>query len=179
MLAMWCTAAVYLLASLGFVNMWVQGRKPHFACYAAAAVLAAVAALIPGVSQSARFLIALALGTIGWYSACLVLCRERLVQMLFVLTAFFAPWLPLACCSDVVWEYCAAAALILLCGLMALADRLIHGELHSAAEQFSSHRYDWALNVLPLLGPVTACVLMAVHQTMAFYEAVSLLANSF
>lgn len=172
MLAMWCTAAVYLLASLGFVNIWVQGKKPHAACYVAAAVFAAGAALIPGISQSARFLIALTLGATGWYIACLILCRERLVQMLCVLAAFLAPWFPLLCCPEVVWEYCAAAALILLCGLMTLTDKLLHGELRSAAEQFSSHRYDWALNLLPLMGPVTSCVLVAFRQTMEFYEAI-------
>ena len=49
---------------------------------------------------------------------------------------------------------------------MALTDKLLHGELRSAAEQFSSHRYDWALNLLPLMGPVTSCVLIAFRQTM-------------
>lgn len=171
MTAMWCTAAVYLFAGLGFVSLWVQGRKPSWICLAAAAVFAAASALLPGLTLSAKFLLALALGIAGWCCGCLVLRRGQLVQMLCVLAAFLAPWLPLTLCPNVIWEYCLVAALILLCGLMALADKILHGELRSASEQFSSRRYDWFLNLLPLTGLPVACVLMAGKQTMEFSEA--------
>lgn len=173
MLAMWCTAAVYLLAVLGFVSLWVQGTKAPAVCLAAAAVFAAASAWIPGLSQSVRFLLALVLGSAGWCCSCLILRRERLVQTLCVLTGFLAPWLPLTLCAAVEWEYCLVAAGILLCFLMALSDKLLHGELRSAAEQFAAHRYDWLLNLLHLTGLLTACILMAGKKLLEFPDACS------
>lgn len=169
---MWCTAAVYLVGSLAFISLWVQGKKLSLIVLAVSLAASCLAALIPALSPSQRFMVALAMGGLGWSISSIICSRECLLRAACVLVAAILPWMPIALCSTIIWEYCLVAAGMLLCLLMAVGDKLYHRAGTLAAEQYAVlQKNDPLLVCLPLLIIPVVCLLLVGQAELSFAVA--------
>ena len=168
---LWGSASVYLAICCIFLSFWIQGRKPPIVQIATALVCANLTLLMGGFSDSFRFFAAICFGCIGYVIAGIFYDRKYLLQNITAILSLLAPLAPLLGCEDVNWELCMIAVGLLTCVAIGIIDKLRHGELRAAAEQYTVRKNDMLIDMIPLLSMPITCLLLLGKANLSFFEA--------
>ncbi len=168
---LWGSAILYSVMCCVFLSFWIQGRKPTIVQIIVVPVSTCLALLVLDISEPLRFFVAVCVGCVSYAVTCVFRDRKYIFQNVAALLSLIAPWTPLLKCSDVNWELCIIAVALLACAAIGVVDKLRHGELRAAAEQYTAPKNDTLLNGLPLLSlPITALLLIGKTE-LSFLEA--------
>ena len=167
---MYCTAIVYLVSTLAFVSVWKLGKMSRVIALVVTLIACVLSAFIPGLHSTQRFVVVLAMGSLGWILCCTVVNRRNLFSASCTLIAALVPWTPLLRCDNIAWEYCLVFSGVLLCLLMAIADQICRGE--RVTEQASANFVrSPILSFLPLLIIPVAFLLLFGDERIAAAKA--------
>lgn len=170
---LWITASVFFLGVTAFIAVWVRNTLPGPILWIVPILCGALAALVPELSDTARFLLSLALGTVGWGIASLFARTTHLVQAGGLLVSALVPWLPLLRLKNdaVPWEYCLLWTALFLCLLYEGASRVKQGKLSPVSEQYATGSQDALLGLLPLVSLAPALLLTLLPEELSLLQA--------
>lgn len=167
---LWGSAILYSAMCCIFLSFWIQGRRPTVV-QLTIVLISTILTLLLDLPEAFRFFIAICVGCASYAVACVFGERKFLLQTTAALLCLLTPWTPLLKCGDVNWELCIIAVALLACAAIGVVDKLRHGELSAAAEQYTAPKNDTLLNGIPLLSLPIAALLLIGETELSFLQA--------
>ncbi len=167
---LWGSAILYSVMCCIFLSFWIQGRRPTVVQITIVLISTSLTLLLD-LPEAFRFFAAVCVGCASYAVACIFCERKYVFQNTAALLSLITPWTPLLKCGDINWELCIIAVALLACAAIGVVDKLRHGELSAAAEQYTAPKNDTLLNGIPLLSlPITALLLIG-ETELSFLQA--------
>ncbi len=167
---LWGSAILYSVMCCIFLSFWIQGRRPTVVQITILLISTSLTLLLD-LPEAFRFFAAVCVGCASYAVACIFCERKYVFQNTAALLSLITPWTPLLKCGGINWELCIIAVALLACAAIGVVDKLRHGELSAAAEQYTAPKNDTLLNGIPLLSlPITALLLIG-ETELSFLQA--------